>query len=108
MSSTYRHGKIFSNSHVQETTRNGQAEVLSASNQPVFAVRPSNNPAGPDYSYSHAPRTKFGDQQSDPYRRVQIQRNYLDSLAARVPPFDSLADELRSKETLRNLLTTLA
>ncbi|KAE8145047.1 hypothetical protein BDV25DRAFT_134131 [Aspergillus avenaceus] len=63
---------------------------------------------GRDYSYSHAPRTRFGDQQSDPYRQTQIQTNYLDSLAVRVPPFSSFTDELRSKVRLRILLTGLA
>jgi terminal uridylyltransferase len=108
MPSTNCHGESFSNGHRQGTTRNIYAEVHLASNQPAYAIKHSSNPADPGYSYSHAPRTRFGDQQSDPYRRAQIQINYLDALATRVPPFGSLVDELRSKESLRKLLTTLA
>lgn len=65
-------------------------------------------PAGSGYSYAHASRTRFGDQQTDPYRRNQIQVNYLDCLASRIPTLGSLHDELQVKEELRVLLTKIA
>lgn len=65
-------------------------------------------PAGPGYSYAHASRTRFGDQQSDPFRKKQIQVNYLDCLAARIPAPSSFHDELQTKEKLRVQLTTIA
>lgn len=65
-------------------------------------------PAGSGYTYAHASRTRFGDQQTDPYRRNQIQINYLDCLASRIPTLGSLHDELQFKEKLRVLLTKIA
>lgn len=65
-------------------------------------------PSGPGYSYLIAPRTQFGNQQSNPDRRVQIQINYMDYLATRVPDKSSLRRELRAKETLRKSLTKIA
>ncbi|KAL4889295.1 hypothetical protein BDV59DRAFT_186914 [Aspergillus ambiguus] len=65
-------------------------------------------PAGPGYSYSRAPKTRFGNQQSDPVRRKQIQTNYLDSMAARIPLFGSFDDRSMDKERLQALLTRIA
>lgn len=65
-------------------------------------------PAGSGYSYAHASRTRFGDQQTDPYRRNQIQVNYLDCLASRIPALGSLHEELQVKEKLRVLLSKIA
>ncbi|KAL1856110.1 hypothetical protein Plec18167_000267 [Paecilomyces lecythidis] len=66
-------------------------------------------PPGPGYSYSNAPRTRFGDQQTDPRRRYQMQANYLDSLAIRIiPSLHSLTPELQSKENLRARLVKIA
>ncbi|KAE8348588.1 hypothetical protein BDV28DRAFT_161220 [Aspergillus coremiiformis] len=98
-----------SNRHKEEPRPYGQTDTYWASNPPVSAIghaSSASDPAG--YSYSHAPRTRFGDQQSDPCRRIQLQINYLNSLAARVPRFGSFACELRNKEMLRTLLTSLA
>lgn len=64
--------------------------------------------AGSGYTYAHAPKTRFGDQQSDPHRKKQIQINYLDSLASRIPTPGSLHDELQAKESLRVILTKVA
>lgn len=65
-------------------------------------------PAGPGYSYSHATNTRFGDQQSDPHRGVQIQINYMDSLASRIPDVSSFTTELRAMESLRTALKKIA
>ncbi|GAD95799.1 zinc finger protein, cchc domain containing protein, putative [Paecilomyces variotii No. 5] len=66
-------------------------------------------PPGPGYSYVNAPRTRFGDQQTDPRRRYQMQVNYLDSLAIRIiPSLHSLTPELQSKENLRARLVKIA
>ncbi|KAJ9300282.1 hypothetical protein DTO271G3_2399 [Paecilomyces variotii] len=71
-------------------------------------TRPS-IPAGPGYSYANAPRTRFGDQQTDPRRRYQMQMNYLDSLAVPViQSLHSLTPELQSKESLRTRLVKIA
>ncbi|BCR87706.1 uncharacterized protein ACHE_40270A [Aspergillus chevalieri] len=64
--------------------------------------------AGSGYTYAHAPKTRFGDQQSDPHRKKQIQINYLDSLASRIPTPGSLHNELQAKENLRVILTKVA
>lgn len=64
--------------------------------------------AGSGYTYAHAPKTRFGDQQSDPHRKKQIQINYLDSLASRTPTPGSLHGELQAKESLRVILTKVA
>ena len=60
-------------------------------------------PAGPGYSFSH-PQTRFGDQQFDYQRGIQLQTNYLESLAARVPAPFKLGDEHLAKERLRAAL----
>ncbi|KAL2005031.1 hypothetical protein VTN00DRAFT_2881 [Thermoascus crustaceus] len=70
--------------------------------------RLSVTPAGAGYSYAYAPRTQFGDQQSDPRRKVQLQINYLDSLAVGIPTLESLTPELKPKEALRARLTEIA
>ncbi|OGM41260.1 putative zinc finger protein [Aspergillus bombycis] len=105
-SSTHRQRGFYSKSHVEECTMNDKADTYPVHHQSVLEIAHASNPAG--YSYSHAPRTRFGDQQSDPCRRFQLQINYLNSLAARVPSFGSLASEFRSKEALRTLLTNIA
>jgi len=64
--------------------------------------------AGSGYTYAHAPKTHFDDQQSDPHRKKQIQINYLDSLASRIPTPGSLHSELQAKENLRVMLTKVA
>ncbi|KAK6819939.1 hypothetical protein RU639_006970 [Aspergillus parasiticus] len=104
--STHRQRGFFSERHVEERTMNDKTDTFPVHYQSVLEIAHASNPAS--YSYSHAPRTRFGDQQSDPCRRVQLQINYLNSLAARVPSFGSLASEFRSKETLRTLLTNIA
>lgn len=104
--STHRQKGFFSKRHIEEGTMNDKAATYSVHCQSVLEITMPSNPAG--YSYSHAPRTRFGDQQSDPCRRAQLQINYLNSLASRVPSFGSLASEFRSKETLRTLLTNIA
>lgn len=68
-------------------------------------TKPMTVPSSSGYSYAHAFRTRFGDQQSDPYRKNQIQINYLECLAARIPTPGSLHDELQIKEKLRLQLT---
>ncbi|OJJ45534.1 hypothetical protein ASPZODRAFT_134214 [Penicilliopsis zonata CBS 506.65] len=65
-------------------------------------------PAGPGYSYTNAPRTRNGDQQSDPLRSRQIQINYLDTLALRIPDCKSIREDGESKETLRLALLKIA
>lgn len=70
--------------------------------------KPMATPSGSGYSYAHTSRTRFGDQQSNPYRKNQIQINYLEFLAARIPTPSSLHDELQIKEKLRLQLTKVA
>lgn len=75
----------------------------------VALYRPvPSTPAGPGYSNNRAPRTRFGDQQSDPKRRIQMQINYLESLALDIPPLDSIKGELQAKEAFRVRLTEIA
>ncbi|GAB1197286.1 hypothetical protein APSETT444_006579 [Aspergillus pseudonomiae] len=105
-SSTHRQRAFYSKGHTEECTTNDKAKTYPVHHQSVLETAHASNPAS--YSYSHAPRTRFGDQQSDPCRRLQLQINYLNSLAARVPSFGSLVSEFRSKETLRILLTNIA
>lgn len=63
---------------------------------------------GSGYSYAHVPRLRNGDQQSDPRRRRQLQMNYMDSLALRIPNPASFSSELQEKENLRILLVKFA
>ncbi|KAL1965425.1 hypothetical protein VTN77DRAFT_5681 [Rasamsonia byssochlamydoides] len=78
-------------------------------NGSVVPYRPvPSTPAGPGYSNNRAPRTRFGDQQSDPRRRIQMQIDYLESLALDIPPLDSLKSELQAKEAFRVRLTEIA
>lgn len=65
-------------------------------------------PPGPGYSYGYAPRTQFGDQQSDPIRRVQIQINYLDAMSLDIPTQDDLVGEVEKKEDFRLRLIQIA
>ncbi|RMJ24838.1 Caffeine-induced death protein [Aspergillus sp. HF37] len=68
----------------------------------------STTPSGAGYSYSHTPKARFGDQQSDPRRSLQIQINYMDSIATRIPGVSSFAAELQAKESLRSSLKKIA
>jgi DNA polymerase sigma len=63
---------------------------------------------GRGYSPHGPGNTRFGDQQSDPRRRAQLQINYLESLALDIPSLESVADELRSKEAFRVRLVEIA
>lgn len=95
--------------HAQEHGRGGFITPQTISPIHPRAIQgPSTTPAGPGYSYAYAPRTRFGDQQSDPKRRVQLQINYMDSLAIGIPTLESLTPELQSKEALRARLAEIA
>jgi hypothetical protein len=68
----------------------------------------STTPSGAGYSYANAPKVRFGDQQSDPRRSLQIQINYMDSIATRIPDVSTFAAELQAKESLRSSLKKIA
>jgi DNA polymerase sigma len=84
-------------------TLNPQVDSSVVIHRPVSSTR-----AGPGYSYNRAPRTRFGDQQSDPKRRVRMQIDYLESLALDIPPLESVKLELQTKEAFRVRLTEIA
>lgn len=64
--------------------------------------------SGRGYSVVHAPKLPFGDQQSDPKRRIQVQNNYLDTLAFSLPTPESLRSEHEVKEAFRVHLSSIA
>ncbi|KAE8377684.1 hypothetical protein BDV26DRAFT_281635 [Aspergillus bertholletiae] len=83
-SSTPRQRGLHSKIHVEECTLNDNADTRPMHHSSLLEMAHTSNASNlASYSYSHAPRTRFGNQQSDPRRRLQPQINYLDSLAAR-------------------------
>ncbi|TQB74962.1 hypothetical protein MPDQ_003995 [Monascus purpureus] len=107
-------GQTVPRRHARARQQQHQRDGRQTSGPPGLApyihetIQYSTQPTGPGYSYSHAPRTRFGDQQSDPHRRIQIQVNYMDSLALRIPDSISLTAELQAKENFRAMLAKIS
>ncbi|KAL5364617.1 hypothetical protein BJX96DRAFT_157663 [Aspergillus floccosus] len=98
-------------SHVHHNMRVPVTKPMTRAAHPSLQMEPNRNlrgPAGPGYSYAHAPKTRFGNQQSNPARRKQIQTNYMDCLAARIPLLGNLDDRSKDKKTLQALLIRIS
>ncbi|EAU34703.1 predicted protein [Aspergillus terreus NIH2624] len=98
-------------SHAHHNMHVPVTEPMARAAHPSLQIEPHRNlrgPAGPGYSYTHAPKTRFGNQQSNPARRKQIQTNYMDCLAARIPLHGPLDDRSKDKKTLQALLARIS
>lgn len=94
-----------------DPTAKFKVSTRSASGQHTavrYSPRQVSFSTGAGYSYAHAPRTRHGDQQSDPRRARLMQINYMESLALRVPSLSEVRDDAMSKERFRISLVRLA